>query len=566
MRRVILLACCLATVLGCEQRKEPVAASTQPQRREQRLVTATISDPKTFNPITSVDASSNEAMSPLLDGLIRLNPETLQQEPLLAEQWEHNPEGTEYTFHLRRDVRWHDGVPFTAADVVFTFDAIFDDKVPNSVKHILTIEGERPKVTAVDDHTVKVILPRPFAPLLNALGVEIIPKHILGESVANGTFAQQWGINTPPEKLIGTGAYKMTRYVPSQFIEYRRNPDYWMKDDDGKPLPYLEAQTTLIVPDQNTTHLKFLAGQTHIQNPRPEEVADLRARADELQITVQEVGLDTGTTFVAFNRNPRHYVKDGKTAPQLKWFSDVRFLKGLAHAIDKQSMVLNCLNGYGKPAVAEISPENKLYHNPNLVDYQYDLDTARAVLKEAGYFDRDGDGKIEDEAGNPIELSLTTNAGNQVREKMCSIIKEDWSKLGITVNYRPLDFQALVEKLNSSFDWDAILIGFTASPEPHSGANMLRSSGNLHFWNPSQPQPATEWEAEIDRLLESGARELDVEKRRQHYWRIQEILHEQLPMLPTVRSTSFVAYKRSLQNYRRLVWGTYKSELIRFAD
>ncbi len=565
MSKRILLLSALVALVGCT-RSERASSSGVSQRREQRLITATISDPKTFNPITAVDSASTAATAPLLDELIRINPETLQPEPLLAEQWSYDTTGTVYTFQLRRDVRWHDGTPFTSADVVFTFDAIFDERVPNSIKYVLSVDGQRPKVEAVDEHTVRITLPRPFAPFLNSIGVQIVPKHILGASLKDGTFAQQWGINTPAEQIIGTGPYRMVRYVPAQFLEYRRNQDYWMKDEANQPLPYLEAQTTLIVPDQNTAYLKFLAGQTHIHDPRPEEVADLRAKEEELKITVKEVGLDTGSTFVAFNRNRKHYVKDGKTAPQLTWFTDVRFLRALAHAVDKQSMVVNCLNGYGQTAVAEVSPENKIFHNPNLQDYAYDLQKAKLLLQEAGYSDRDGDGVIEDASGNRVEMSLTTNAGNQVREKMCSILKEDWTKLGIVVNYRPLDFQALVEKLNSSFDWDAILIGFTGGPEPHNGANLLRSSGNLHMWNPSQVEPATPWEKEIDDLLEQGSRELDVEKRRAFYWRIQEILHEQLPMIQTVRPISFVAYPKALQNYRRLVWGVYRPELIRFSE
>ena len=560
---VVIAVVLLSAITACQS---PDNTGTAGARRGQRVVTATISDPKTFNPLLVVDSASATAVGASFEGLVRLNPKTTEMEPSLAERWEVNNSGTVYTFHLRHDVRWHDGVPFTADDVGFTFAAIFDDRVANSSKHTLLVDGQPIKTEVIDDYTVRFTVPRPFAPLVNSLSEAILPKHILGRALENGTFAQSWGIDTPPDQIIGTGFYRLARYVPAQFIEFRRNSDYWMKDANGTPLPYLENETLLIVPNQDTMYLKFLSGQTDIHTPRPEEVADLRAKADELHISVEAVGLDTGSQFVAFNRNPRHYIENGKTDPRLTWFTDPYFLKALAHAIDKRSMILNCLNGYGKPAVAEISPENKLYHNPKLQDYAYDLDEARRLLKQGGYVDRNNDGILEDAAGNPIEFTLNTNAGNQVRERMCSMLKEDWTKLGMKVDYRPLDFTTLVEKLDHTFDWNAVLIGFTGTIEPNNGANLLRSSGNLHLWNPNQTTPTTAWEAEIDQLLEQGSRELDVQKRPQYYWRIQDILHQQLPMIETIRQTQFVAYKRFLQNFEPTVWGLYRPELIRVAE
>jgi len=564
MRRLVV--CVLLATLGCRSTPESPAATPTATRYEQRLASATISDPKTFNPLLAVDRASGLAVQDVFDALVRMNPLTLEMEPMLAERWEYNGDGTVCTFHLRRDVRWHDGRPFSAADVAFTFDAIYDERVPNSAKYVLLVDGKHIRVEVVDAYTVRLILPRPFAPLINSLGQAILPQHLLGQSLQEGTFAQQWGIDTPPEKIVGTGPYRMARYVQAQFIEYRRNPEYWMKDEAGGRLPYLETQTRLIVPTQDTMYLKFVSGQIDVHTPRPEEIAELRAKADTLKITVAELGIDPGTTFVAFNRNPRYYVKNGKTDPRLTWFTDLSFLRAIAHAIDKQSMIVNCLNGYGKPAVAEFSPENKIYHDPNLTDYAYDLDEAKRLLAAGGYLDRDGDGVIEDAAGNPVEFSLNTNAGNQVREKICSILKEDWTKLGMKVNYRPLDFTALVEKVDNTFEWDAILMGFTGTVEPNNSANLLRSNGNLHLWNPNEPKPATAWEAEIDGLLDQGSRELDVQKRRTYYWRIQEILHEQLALIQTVRQTQFSAYRNVLQNFRPTVWDPYRPELIRIGE
>ena len=353
--------------------------------------------------------------------------------------------------------------------------------------------------------------------------------------------------------------------MPTQYIQLTRNPSYWMRDDAGQPLLYLEKQTIRIVPNQDTAYLKFLAGEVDLHTPRPEEVADLRARAAPRDISVREIGLDTGTLFVTFNRNPSHYRGNGAPDPRLAWFTDLSFLRAVAHSIDREAIINTVLNGYGKPAASYLSPENTHFYDPNLTPYPYDLERARQLLREGGYTDRDGDGILEDRQGTPIEFTLYTNAGNQLREKICAILKEDWEKLGMKVNFKALDFGLLVEKLDVTFDWDAMLMGFTGSVEPHNAANLLRSSGNLHLWQPNQQQPATEWEAEIDRQLEIGARALDLDQRRQAYWRIQEILNEQLPMIQTVHALRFTAYTNALQNYAPAVWGVYRPELLRFA-
>lgn len=531
-------------------------------RQGDRLVTAMISDPKTFNPILSVDNASSEALGDVFDGLVRLNTKTTLPEPLLASSWEHDEPGTTWTFHLRPDVVWHDGQPFTADDVAFTLDAIFDPKVPNSSKHVLMVGGQPIRPEVVDAHTIKLHLAEPFAPLLNSIGFGIVPKHILGPALANGTYAETWGIDTPPEKIVGTGPYRLARYVPAQLLQYQRNPTYWMHDENGGQLPRLAERTTLIVPDMNTIYLKFLDRQLHVYSPRPEEVDDIRQRSEELEVNLTKIGLDTGMLFVSFNRNPDHYVKDGNQDPRLRWFTDPKFAQAIAHSFDTKSMIQNTYFGYGEPAISSISPENTVFYNPNLKPYDYDLESAKRLLDEAGYRDRDGDGVREDADGHPIEFELSTNAGNQVRERLCSILKEDWTKLGLKVNYRPLDFATLVEKLSVNYDWDAMVMGFTGGVEPHNGANLLRSSGNLHLWHPNQKEPATPWEAEIDQELAAGARELDIELRRTHYWKIQEILHRELPMIQLVRQQRFVAAKTYLADYNPTVWGLYQPERI----
>lgn len=568
MRTVAALVVALAVAAGCRSASDGAGTDTPAAARPahpQHLFTASFADPKTFNPILTVDATSAAAIADVFDSLVRLNPRTTEIEPALAERWDIGADGTDVTFHLRRGVRWHDSAPLTAADVVFTFDAIYDDRVPNSLRSVLTIDGQRIQVEAVDDHTVRMRLPHPFAPLLNGVAVPIVPRHRLGEALAAGTFARQWGINTPPEQIVGSGPYRLEKYVPAQYLRLVRNPDYWMRDAQGERLPYLAEQTIRIVPNQDTAYLKFLAGELDLHAPRPEEIAELRARSAERALTVEEIGLDTGMLFVTFNRNPQHYQRNGTADPRLQWFTDPAFLQAIAHSIDRQAIVDTVLNGYGVPAASYLSPENTRFYDPTLRVHPYDLDRARALLHDAGYV-RDPAGQLRDRRGTPIVFTLNTNAGNQLREKMCVILKQDWEQLGMQVHFTALDFGVLVEKLDVTFDWDAMLMGFTGSVEPHNAANLLRSSGNLHLWHPNQKSPATEWEAEIDRQVERGARALDPEDRRQAYGRIQAILHEQLPMIQTVRPIRFAAFTDALQNYAPAVWGIYRPELLRFSE
>jgi peptide/nickel transport system substrate-binding protein len=522
-------------------------------------------DPGTFNPILVTDSASNQAVGDLFEGLVRINPTTTLPGPGLARSWELSDGDKTITFHLRRDVKWSDGEPFTSGDVVFTMRLIYDPRVPNSESFSLTVDGKPIKVEAPDKYTVVMRMPRAFAPLLYSIGFPIVPAHALEHALASGQFNRTWGIDTPPQKLISLGAYRMQRYVPGQLIDFTRNPDYWMRDEYGSELPRLHGQVLLIVPDPNAQYLRFRAGQTDVYNPRPEEVFSLRENAAKLNITIENVGVDTGSLFFAFNRNPRHFIHNGVVNPKYKWFTDINFMRALAHAVDKQGMINLCFRGLGVPAVSDVSPANKIFYDPNLKPYDYDLKLAARILDEAGYR-MIRPGVRGDPDGNPLIFSLTTNTGVAVRDEMCAIFKQDLEKLGIRVNYRPLEFITLVKALDSSFDWDCVLIGFTGGIEPNNGANFLRSSGNLHIWNPSQAKPATPWEAEIDKLLDQGTMVMDPKQRAPYYWRIQEILHDELPIIETVRQTRYVAYRNSLENYDPTVWGLYKPEWIQFRE
>ncbi len=554
----LFAAVAAASIAGCR-----VNRPSADHAKQQILYRATPSDPRTFNPILITDATSGTLTGDLLESLIRVNPVTLLPEAGLAEKWEIAPDNKTITFHLRHDAKWFDGQPVTSHDVQFTLNVIYDPKVPNSFQPILLIDHKPIVSETPDDYTIVMHLPKPFAPLLYSIGIPAIPAHILEPIWKAGNFNHAWGIDTPPDKLIGNGPFHMTRYVQSQVVQYERNIDYWMKDEHGGQLPRLHGQAYSVVQDRNAEYLRYLSGQIDVYGPRPEEVLDLQQKAKELDITVQEIGIDTGTLFFTFNRNPRHYVKNGVTNPKLNWFTDLKFAQAMAHMVDKKSIISLVYHGLAVPAVADISPENKIFHNPELKDYDYDPKLAADLLEAAGYH-LSKPGVRTDPKGNRLEFDLTTNTGTPERDQMCAIFKQDLEKLGIKVNYRPLEFTTLVDRIDSSFDWDCLLMGFTGTIEPNDGSNFYKSSGNLHLWNPNQPTPATQWEAEIDTLLDQGASEMDTTKRAPYYWKIQQILHEQLPIIETVRQKRFASWKNSIENYQPKVWGLYKPEWIQF--
>lgn len=568
-----LLAALLAALAGC--RAEPGATlaavptvTPRPAPHPQHLFTATIADPQTFNPIIASDAASHAAVADIFETLVRLDPRSGEITPGLAESWTLDEPGTTLTLHLRRDVRWHDGQPLTARDVVFTFDAIRHPAVPSPLDAALTVAGKPFTVRAVDDFTVRVAVAQPFAPLLSSLVVPIVPEHVLGPALREGTFAQQWRTNVTSQSVVGSGPYRLERYAPGRLIHLVRNHDYWLRDERGARLPYLAEQTIRIVPDQAAATRTFLAGEIDVHAPAPDEVRDLqRAAHNGAPFTVRELGVDPGMLFVAFNRNPAHYRQNGRSNPRLTWFTDPLFLRALAHGVDKATMIASALDGFGMPAVSFISPANARFVNPHLVDYSFDLPRAAALLDEGEYRDRDGDGVREDRTGHPVEFTLSTNAGNPVRERIARILQRDWQEgLHLRVHVQPLEPDAVIDRLHDTFDWDAMLMGFTGSIEPNDAASLLRSSGPLHVWHPRQSTPATEWEAEIDALLDGGASSLDEATRRDAYWRIQEILHQRLPVIQTVRPLRYTAASRAIENYAPSVWGVYHPERIRFAD
>ena len=225
------------------------------------LVLATTSDPKSFNEITAKETSTSLVTDLIFEGLTTTNAFTTKVEPNLAKSWDISEDGLTWTFHLREDVRWNDGQPFSADDVVFTFnELIYNPDIPSSARDIFTIEDKTFTVEKVDGHTVRFVLPVKFAPFLRGMTQAILPKHKLEKAVAEGRFNFTWGIDTDPKEIVGAGPFKLVRYDPGQRLVFERNPYYWKKSADGDSLPYLEKIIYLIVQSTDIGLLKFMEG------------------------------------------------------------------------------------------------------------------------------------------------------------------------------------------------------------------------------------------------------------------------------------------------------------------
>ena len=523
------------------------------------LVLALTSDPKSFNPILAKETSTTAITGHIFEGLTTVDPFTLKVIPNLAESWESSRDGLTWTFVLREGLCWSDGAPFTAEDVAFTFgDLIFNDDIPNSSRDIFTLAGKPIRVEAVDARTVRFILPVKFAPFLRSLSQEILPKHVLADAVRNNKFNFTWGIDTKLSGIVGMGAYLISDYQPGRRVVFKPNPYYWKKGPAGEKLPYIQKIEYVIVPSLDVELLKFLEGSIDAYSMRGMDYPLLKPKEKAKDFTVYDLGPDMGSSFITFNQNPGINARTGKpfVAPhKLAWFKDIRFRRAVAHAVDKKRIIDIVKNGLGYPQDSAESPAVGQFYCADVMKYPFDLDASRAFLKDMGFTDKDGDGVLEDAQGRKLEFNLYTNADNTERVDIASIIRSDLERVGMKVNLQLVEFNTLVAKLTSTYDWDAIVLGLTGSMDPHFGQNVWRSSGQLHLWDPQQKTPATSWEKKVDDIFEAAGQEFNEEKRKAYYDEYQQIVSEELPVIYTALSARLTAVKNRFGNLKPAPFG-----------
>jgi peptide/nickel transport system substrate-binding protein len=516
-----------------------------------RFTDAAFSDPKTFNFLISKETSSSQILGLIFDGLVTRNPQTLKIEPDLAESWTSSPDSKTWTFKLRKGIKWSDGQPFTADDVVFTLDVIYDEKVVTSFQDVLKVNGKPWAYKKIDDTTVQIDLPETFALLLETAQFPILPKHKLEAAWKAGKFNSTWGVDTAPTEVVGTGPLVLAAYKQAESVVFKRNPYYWKLDASGKQLPFFDGGIREIVPDQNTMVLKFTSKQkeTDYTALRPEDWKSAEAGQAEGDYKTSDMGPAWGFTYLGLNQNPR-----SKALPAYKreWFSKKEFRQAISYAIDRDAMVATVLRGLGVPLWSPVSSANTTFYDPNVKKYPHDPAKAKALLASLGMVDKKG--TLQDSAGHPVEFTLLVSNASNVATAYCSLMKDNLKQVGIEVDVKPMQFNAITTKLVSSFDWEAVMLGFTGGPEPYVGKAIWLSSGRLHPWNPKEPTPATPWEADIDKIFVEAGREPDVTKRKALYDKFQEIVGEQQPVI-------FLVTQKSLGAIRNRMVGTKPTAL-----
>ncbi|WP_018290817.1 ABC transporter substrate-binding protein [Verrucomicrobium sp. 3C] len=551
------LSCSRPTRVG-ERPSLPVptdadVSPAQPGKRGGVFIEVSPGEPSTFNWLVAEDASSASFLGLLFDGLTSYNPIREEVVPALAKSWEVGADSRTFTFHLREGLTWSDGVPLTADDVLFTFQCVYDPRFPNRNAYDLSVNGKPFLLEKLDRHTVRIRTPEIFAPFLRYMsGVTIMPKHLLQGAYEGGTLLRAWSIFTAqktPATIASSGAFLLHSYRPGQLILLEANPRYWRIDVERRRLPYIDFLIVKFVKDQNASVVAFASGQTDADTIPPDDVAWVRRGEKIHHYTIHDRGPSTASTFLWFNQNPGRD-KSGKpfVAPyKLRWFQDRRFRQAISYGIDREGMVKGILFGRGQPLWGPESPANSKWFNPRIRQYPFDPARAEQLLTEAG-FHRRGDGMMADAEDHPVSFTLLTNQENPLRTAMATVFQQNMRALGIEARLQFLDFGALVTKISDSFDYEACLLGLTGGGDPADGMSVFVSKGRLHQWYPSEPQPATPWEARIDSLMLAQLTTLDQSLRKQYWDEVQQILSEELPYIYLVTPNTYAGLRDKWRN------------------
>jgi len=564
----LTLVVCLLAAWGWAAAPAPAAINSSEELQKEdgevgqyggRLVIGQRAEPKTLNPVTATDALSREVIGRCHADLISINRVSQKTEPALAESWKTSPDGRSFTLKLRKGIRFSDGQPFDADDVVFSFTVYLDEAVGSPQRDLLVIDGKPLVVAKLDEYTVRFTLPRPYAAAERLFdGLAMLPKHLLQKPYREGNFAQTWSLNTAPSDVAGLGPFRVKQYVAGQRIVLERNPHYWKVDRENHRLPYLDELDFLFVGGEDQQVMRFEAGETDmVSRLSSENYALLRKEQSRSGWQLSDLGPSLEYNFLLFNLNPIDAGKMNEIARKQAWFRDLKFRQAVSAAVDRDSIVRLVYGARGTALWGNVGPGNKLWMNQSIPHPQRSMEAARQLLKSAGFFWNDS-GQLLDSSGKPVEFTIVTSSSNTQRMKMATLIQDDLSHLGIQVHVVPLDFRAMLDRVFQSFDYEAAIMGLGGGdPDPNPEMNVWLSNGATHLWHLNETTPATPWEREIDTLMQQQMVTLTYAKRKKLYDRVQQIIAENVPFIFLATPDVLVGARSQIGNFHPAVLDHY---------
>jgi peptide/nickel transport system substrate-binding protein len=529
-----------------------LVVSGTPGRPGGRLVSAQRTEPKTLNWAIANESGSREVLQRLMADLIHINRQTLATEPALAKSWKVSADGLHWVLELRQGVKFSDGQPFDADDVVFTFEAILDEKVHSPQRDLLMFEGKPIAVHKLGAYRVEFVLPQAYSVADRLFdGVFILPRHKLEAAWKAGKLAEAWPLSTPPGEIAGLGPFRLKQYVAGQRITLERNPYYWKVDQAGTQLPYLAEVAFQFAGSEDNQVLRFQAGESDlISRLGARNFAALEKDHDRRGYDLVNVGASLEYSFLFFNLADLPASISPDIASHQAFLRRKNFRQAVSAAIDRDAIVRLAYLGRAVPLSGPVPPGNKSWINNSLPAPVRSVERARQLLSADG-FTWGRDGGLKDPAGHAVEFSVLTSNNNPERLQMATIIQSDLQQIGMRVNIVQLEFRSLLERVQRTHEFEACLLALASSDaDPNPDMAVWLSSGGNHLWNPSQKTPATPWEAEIDRLMRSQIVTAKYAARKRMFDRVQEIVVENQPLVALVSPNLLVGARKDLGNFR----------------
>jgi len=440
------------------------------------------------------------------DTLVVFNPD-LEIVPWLATSWETSEDGLEWTFHIVENATWHDGEPLTAEDVAFTFTYIKEKEIPAYLSDVELID----RVEVVDNYTVKFYLTKKSATFLTRTvrAIPILPKHIWETVEKPEEFKN--------EEFIGSGMFIFEERVPEQYIKLRVNENYW------RGRPYVDEVIIKIYKDQDAAIAALRAGEV-----------DAVAWYTPTSL-IPELEADPN---IAVDMSPDYYVYIVYWNLKKHPLDVKEFRQALAYATNRSYIAEAILEGYGEPQYSFIASALKYWYNPNLPKYEFNLTKAAEILDSLGYVDTDDDGIREDENGVPIIFDINPPSYDPVRVRAAQLLEQWWESIGIGVNVIPLDFETIMSKAWVEHDFDMVIVG-DGDIDPDYMLSCMCSWEYVPYGNNPMGYNNSEW----DQLYLQQRSEVNMTKRREIVWQMQEIYAEDLPLLPLYMAYSTMPYR-----------------------